>query len=80
MLPAPAVPMLLSHAARCSQAERSLLSLLLAAGCPRLVITDFGCCLADDSIGLRLPFISTDMDRGGNSSLMPPEVNPSCWL
>ncbi|XP_010721248.1 serine/threonine-protein kinase PINK1, mitochondrial, partial [Meleagris gallopavo] len=45
-----------------------------SAGCPRLVITDFGCCLADDSIGLRLPFISTDMDRGGNSSLMPPEV------
>ncbi|XP_048823721.1 serine/threonine-protein kinase PINK1, mitochondrial [Lagopus muta] len=45
-----------------------------SAGCPRLVITDFGCCLADDSIGLRLPFISMDMDRGGNSSLMPPEV------
>uniref|UniRef100_A0A803XPN0 Serine/threonine-protein kinase PINK1, mitochondrial n=1 Tax=Meleagris gallopavo TaxID=9103 RepID=A0A803XPN0_MELGA len=48
--------------------------IITGSGCPRLVITDFGCCLADDSIGLRLPFISTDMDRGGNSSLMPPEV------
>lgn len=75
MVPAPGVPMLLSHAAGCSQAECSLLS-LFAAGCPRLVITDFGCCLADDSVGLRLPFTSIDMDRGGNSSLMPPEVNP----
>uniref|UniRef100_A0A8B9SUF3 non-specific serine/threonine protein kinase n=1 Tax=Anas platyrhynchos TaxID=8839 RepID=A0A8B9SUF3_ANAPL len=26
-----------------------------SAGCPWLVITDFGCCLADDSVGLRLP-------------------------
>uniref|UniRef100_A0A8B9SUX3 Serine/threonine-protein kinase PINK1, mitochondrial n=1 Tax=Anas platyrhynchos TaxID=8839 RepID=A0A8B9SUX3_ANAPL len=30
-----------------------------SAGCPWLVITDFGCCLADDSVGLRLPFTSS---------------------
>ncbi|OXB77291.1 UNVERIFIED_CONTAM: hypothetical protein H355_002283 [Colinus virginianus] len=45
-----------------------------SAGCPRLVITDFGCCLADDSIGLRLPFTSSDVDCGGNGCLRPPEV------
>ncbi|XP_054250905.1 serine/threonine-protein kinase PINK1, mitochondrial [Indicator indicator] len=45
-----------------------------SAGCPWLVITDFGCCLADDSIGLRLPFSSAYVDRGGNGCLMAPEV------
>ncbi|NXP74831.1 PINK1 kinase, partial [Ramphastos sulfuratus] len=45
-----------------------------SAGCPWLVITDFGCCLADDSIGLRLPFTSAYVDRGGNGCLMAPEV------
>ncbi|XP_060115315.1 serine/threonine-protein kinase PINK1, mitochondrial [Heteronotia binoei] len=44
------------------------------AGCPWLVITDFGCCLADDKIGLQLPFTSWYVDRGGNSCLMAPEV------
>ncbi|XP_048374758.1 serine/threonine-protein kinase PINK1, mitochondrial [Sphaerodactylus townsendi] len=43
-------------------------------GRPWLVITDFGCCLADDKIGLRLPFTSWYVDRGGNSCLMAPEV------
>ncbi|XP_014112659.1 PREDICTED: serine/threonine-protein kinase PINK1, mitochondrial [Pseudopodoces humilis] len=45
-----------------------------SAGCPWLVITDFGCCLADESIGLRLPFTSSYVDRGGNGCLMAPEV------
>ncbi|KFV44630.1 hypothetical protein N341_09466, partial [Tyto alba] len=45
-----------------------------SAGCPWLVITDFGCCLADENIGLRLPFTSSYVDRGGNGSLMAPEV------
>ncbi|NXL35671.1 PINK1 kinase, partial [Glaucidium brasilianum] len=45
-----------------------------SAGCPWLVITDFGCCLADDNIGLRLPFTSSYVDRGGNGCLMAPEV------
>ncbi|XP_065594344.1 serine/threonine-protein kinase PINK1, mitochondrial-like [Cyrtonyx montezumae] len=53
--------------------QHSLL-MLFAAGCPWLVITDFGCCLADDSVGLRLPFTSTDVDCGGNGCLRPPEV------
>lgn len=43
------------------------------AGCPGLVITDFGCCLADE-LGLRLPFPSWYVDRGGNTCLMAPEV------
>ncbi|NXJ17775.1 PINK1 kinase, partial [Dicrurus megarhynchus] len=45
-----------------------------SAGCPWLVITDFGCCLADENIGLRLPFTSSYVDRGGNGCLMAPEV------
>ncbi|XP_058160223.1 serine/threonine-protein kinase PINK1, mitochondrial isoform X2 [Dasypus novemcinctus] len=46
-----------------------------ADGCPWLVITDFGCCLADKSIGLQLPFTSWYVDLGGNGSLMAPEVS-----
>ena len=42
--------------------------------CPRLVIADFGCCLADKRWGLTLPFITEEIDRGGNSVLMAPEV------
>ncbi|KFQ58139.1 hypothetical protein N334_11443, partial [Pelecanus crispus] len=45
-----------------------------SAGCPWLVITDFGCCLADENVGLRLPFTSSYVDRGGNGCLMAPEV------
>lgn len=55
----------------------TLNSVLFTAGCPWLVITDFGCCLADENIGLRLPFTSSYVDRGGNGCLMAPEVNPS---
>ncbi|XP_063065333.1 serine/threonine-protein kinase PINK1, mitochondrial [Engraulis encrasicolus] len=43
-------------------------------GCPRLVITDFGCCLADQSCGLQLPYNSRWVSRGGNACLMAPEV------
>uniref|UniRef100_A0A3Q2P2W0 Serine/threonine-protein kinase PINK1, mitochondrial n=1 Tax=Fundulus heteroclitus TaxID=8078 RepID=A0A3Q2P2W0_FUNHE len=43
-------------------------------GCPRLVITDFGCCLAQNDCGLQLPFNSMWVSRGGNASLMAPEV------
>lgn len=43
-------------------------------GCPRLVITDFGCCLAQNDSSLQLPFNSMWVDRGGNASLMAPEV------
>ncbi|XP_046744147.1 serine/threonine-protein kinase Pink1, mitochondrial isoform X2 [Diprion similis] len=42
--------------------------------CPSLVITDFGCCLADKTHGLYLPYSSHDIDKGGNSALMAPEI------
>ena len=42
---------------------------------PLVVITDFGCCLADKDLGLTVPFRSADTDRGGNASLMAPEVS-----
>lgn len=45
-----------------------------SGGCPRLVITDFGCCLAERDGGLRLPYNSRWVNRGGNASLMAPEV------
>ena len=46
--------------------------------CPHLVIADFGCCLADQQWGLTLPFITEEIDRGGNSALMAPEVFFCC--
>ncbi|XP_020612386.1 serine/threonine-protein kinase PINK1, mitochondrial-like [Orbicella faveolata] len=42
--------------------------------CPRLVIADFGCCLADREWGLVLPFYTAEIDRGGNCNLMAPEI------
>lgn len=42
--------------------------------CPSLVVTDFGCCLADKSHGLYLPYNTHDIDKGGNVALMAPEV------
>lgn len=48
-----------------------------ADSCPWLVISDFGCCLADERIGLQLPFTSWYVDLGGNGSLMAPEVSPA---
>ncbi|EDO47150.1 predicted protein [Nematostella vectensis] len=42
---------------------------------PRLVICDFGCCLADTRQGLKLPLLTDETDRGGNSMLMAPEVS-----
>ncbi|KAM9786307.1 serine/threonine-protein kinase PINK1, mitochondrial [Neosynchiropus ocellatus] len=45
-----------------------------SAGCPRLVISDFGCSLSQSDRSLLLPFNSMWVDRGGNASLMAPEV------
>lgn len=42
--------------------------------CPSLVVTDFGCCLADKNCGLYLPYNIHDIDKGGNIALMAPEV------
>lgn len=52
---------------------------------PQLVIGDFGCCLADTEFGQRLPYFTADVDRGGNCSLMAPEISTACpgrdvWL
>lgn len=46
-----------------------------SVGCPRLVITDFGCCLVNRDEGLKLPFTSMEVDRGGNACLMAPEIS-----
>lgn len=43
-------------------------------GVPILVMTDFGCCLSDKVHGLHLPYNSMEIDRGGNTALMAPEV------
>lgn len=41
---------------------------------PILVVTDFGCCLADRANGLQLPYNTMEVDKGGNTALMAPEV------
>jgi len=41
---------------------------------PLLVLSDFGCCLADKKNGLRLPYASHEVDKGGNQALMAPEI------
>lgn len=41
---------------------------------PILVLSDFGCCLADKKIGLLLPYTSYEIDKGGNVNLMAPEI------
>lgn len=35
---------------------------------PLLVVTDFGCCLADSNASLTIPFNSYDVDKGGNTA------------
>lgn len=41
---------------------------------PVVVLSDFGCCLADRTHGLQLPYTSADIDKGGNAALMAPEI------
>ncbi|XP_054730711.1 serine/threonine-protein kinase Pink1, mitochondrial [Anastrepha obliqua] len=41
---------------------------------PVLVLSDFGCCLADKVHGLQIPYTSYDIDKGGNAALMAPEI------
>ncbi|XP_053679368.1 serine/threonine-protein kinase Pink1, mitochondrial [Anopheles nili] len=41
---------------------------------PTLVLTDFGCCIADKRHGLRIPYTSDEIVRGGNMALMAPEI------
>ncbi|XP_052081742.1 serine/threonine-protein kinase Pink1, mitochondrial-like isoform X2 [Mytilus californianus] len=42
---------------------------------PKLVIGDFGCCLADTEFEQKLPYFTSDVDRGGNCLLMAPEIS-----
>lgn len=60
---------------RSTRDRAAQLGRLSADGCPWLVISDFGCCLADEHAGLQLPFNSSSVERGGNGSLMAPEVS-----
>ncbi|XP_029013132.1 serine/threonine-protein kinase PINK1, mitochondrial [Betta splendens] len=67
------------HLCRQGVAHRDLKSdnILLefdSGGCPRVVITDFGCCLVQSDSSLQLPYNSRWVCKGGNSSLMAPEV------
>lgn len=57
--------------------DNILLDLSESDACPSLVITDFGCCLADSSLGLSMPYRTIDTDKGGNVALMAPEVSYS---
>lgn len=41
---------------------------------PSLVLSDFGCCIADKVNGLKIPFTSGEIDKGGNTALMAPEI------
>lgn len=56
------------------KSDNLLLDLSGGPDYPRLVISDFGCCLADKNLGLRLPYRTYDTDKGGNAALMAPEV------
>ncbi|KAK2567147.1 Serine/threonine-protein kinase Pink1 [Acropora cervicornis] len=56
------------------KADNLLLDETTGDWCPQLVIADFGCCLADRQWGLKLPFITGEISRGGNCALMAPEI------
>ncbi|EDV34640.1 uncharacterized protein Dana_GF21424, isoform B [Drosophila ananassae] len=68
-----------THLSRHGVAHRDLKSdnvliEMLDDASPVLVLSDFGCCLADKVHGLRLPYVSHDIDKGGNAALMAPEI------
>lgn len=41
---------------------------------PVLVLSDFGCCIADRRHGLTINYSSSEIDKGGNTALMAPEI------
>lgn len=57
------------------KSDNLFLELSAYGSVPRLVIGDFGCCLADSEFGQTLPYFTSDVDRGGNCSLMAPEIS-----
>uniref|UniRef100_T1ISF8 non-specific serine/threonine protein kinase n=1 Tax=Strigamia maritima TaxID=126957 RepID=T1ISF8_STRMM len=54
--------------------DNILLDLSEGLDCPHLVITDFGCCLAQENSNLKLHYVCDDIELGGNCALMAPEV------
>lgn len=68
----------IAHMAEHGVAHRDLKSdnilIELSNGEPKLVISDFGCCLADPDNGLMIPYNTSYVDKGGNAALMPPEI------
>ncbi|XP_064461289.1 serine/threonine-protein kinase Pink1, mitochondrial-like [Ornithodoros turicata] len=55
--------------------DNFLLDLSAGPTNPQLALADFGCCLADNPFGLRVPFVTADVCRDGNPALMAPEVS-----
>lgn len=47
---------------------------LTDAKTPLAVISDFGCCLAEKLSDLSVPYTSFDIEKGGNTALMAPEI------
>lgn len=40
----------------------------------QVVLSDFGCCWANPSYGFKCPYLTEEVDKGGNAALMAPEV------
>ena len=49
-------------------------TILFSDGVPQLVLSDFGCCLADQKNGLKIPYTTDAISKEGNMALMAPEV------
>lgn len=56
------------------KSDNILIDTSLDSALPLLVLSDFGCCLADKKNGLILPYSSNEIDKGGNQALMAPEI------
>ncbi len=65
---------LISYIIFCRDLKSDNILLTDTASGPQLVVTDFGCCLADPIFGLRIPYSNMYTDIGGNQALMAPEV------
>jgi len=54
--------------------DNLLIDIPHSGGVPKLEICDFGCCLAEESRSLVVPYSCGDVNKGGNSWLMAPEI------
>lgn len=66
----------LVHLSRFKVAHRDLKTdnILMSECGGEVVLTDFGCCWANSKFGFKCPYITEDVDKGGNAALMAPEV------